>query len=451
MSSSVLRMAPQSARQARLLRLANQLARDKTPGAPSAEADKLLWVRSHARREADQRLSREEEALRVKMLPHKVGMNAVANHGPAGGENLFHFRDYPMFPGEYVPPDHNTLSSVKDNLRADLTAQSVKTAWQRVSRGRFFASTSAFYDSVDGLDENQLGDIVHALFPDLTHTESRSLIRRILETISAPVQTASRSLAGTVAAESLGLDQAPEHYTNFLQWMGRITSTKAFATEHSIHQFCRRAFNKRDVKTMFENYHVHSPESIRHLAADGYSHFYEVLKNYSSKIAGSDTRHQTGVRIDPREVDPKTGFSMGTGMMEDCEVICMIRPNRDGTGSVKIRGKPLAEFTRDRSWQMEVILAPLDEAGLSYKDFDIYFVDLLKGNLAPHASAKRMPLAAQFALSLAISKMMPITRIPLKKAGYLSADKRRPAGDHPGFLNGRTKQRVFRKRQAKGI
>uniref|UniRef100_A0A7S1Q8W2 Uncharacterized protein n=1 Tax=Neobodo designis TaxID=312471 RepID=A0A7S1Q8W2_NEODS len=448
-AAGMLRMAPTTARQARLLRLANTLSRRNAPGAPKSEADRLLWVRSHERKEQDTRLSTEEESIRARLLPTTVGNNAVSMHTRAGGENLYHFREYPMFPGEYVPPEHNVLASVRDSLRADLTAQSVKDAWMRVSGGNFFGSPQEFYASRDGLNEDQLADIVNALFPDLSTSEAQGMVRRILEAISSPSQTAHRTIAGTISADALGLDDSPGHYSNFLQWMSRISETKAFATEHSIYQFCRRAFNREDVVTMWHNYHVLSPDAVRRQSADGYSHFYSVLRDYSIKVKGTDTRHQRGVRIDPREVDPATGFSFGYGRFDRTELVCMLRPNREGRGTMTLKGKPIQEAFGGNAVWLEQILAPFDEARLNVNDFDVHFYAPNEKQARPEMPAREEAIAAQFGVANAITRAIPLTRIPLKKAGYLSFDRTTVPGDHPGFRDMKYKMRPFFKRARK--
>lgn len=439
-------LAPRSAQQARLFRLANRLARDKVPGAPTAEADKLLWAKAHERKLADERLSRDEEALKRRALPTAVGAHAPANHQTTSGDNLFHFREYPMYPGEYVPPQHNTLSSLRDELAADLSAQSLKTAWLKVSKnGSTFDTPEDYYSRVDGLEESQLSEIVHALFPSLNAAEAASLVRRTLETISKPSDNASRQLAESVSAEALGLDNAPGHYTNFLQWFGRITTSKAFQTENSIDQLCRRAFNKGDVRVMYENYNLLSPEALNRMKADGYSHYYTVLRDYATKVAGRDTRHQIGVRIDPPEIDPETGFSFGVGSTFQIEMRCYLRQNTDATGEVCIQGKPWHVFFEDRSVDMETILSVFDEAGLNARDFDVYFYIAS----AMHENINRgyaLSTASSLALANAVSRMLPLTRIPLKKAGLLSMDRRKADEPHSGFLNGKERRRHFSKR-----
>ena len=434
---------PQTARHARLLRLADRLAREKVAGAPTNEADKVVWVNSHLRKCEDERLSQEEESLREQKMPLSVGEHSFVNHGQLQG-NLYHFRDYPMFPGEYVPAQHNTLSSLRDELRLDITSQSIKEAWMKVSGGAFFPSAQEFYHNMEGLDADQLGEIVGALFPQLDAHESHALVTKVLESISKPETSFARSLAQTITAEAVGLDDAPHHYTNFLEWMGRITETKAFRTEQAIFQFCRRKFNRRDVKEMYENYNLLSRNAIEADRADGYSHFYAVLKDYAVKIAAKDTRHQIGVRIDPPEVDLKTGFAFGYGACDYARVVAILRENRDGNGAMLANGKPLSDVFGNSSWLMERVLMSMDEAGLHYHDFDVYFVNEGKAN--PFLGDARFAQACQMALASAITKLMPLTRVPLKKAGVLSLDRRRKLGEHPGFLNQRAKRRPFRKR-----
>lgn len=137
-------MAPRSARQARLLRLANHLSSTGTPGVPRTDGERMVWVNSHIRSEVDKQLSQEEEAAREVLMPLGVGQNAIATHGQTSHGNLFQFREFPMYPGEYVPPQHNTLSSLRDELRMDLGAQSIKQAWMRVSGGTFFQSSNEY-------------------------------------------------------------------------------------------------------------------------------------------------------------------------------------------------------------------------------------------------------------------------------------------------------------------
>lgn len=446
--------APRNARHARLLRLANVLARDRVPGAPTGEADKYVWAASHARSLEDRRLSEDEERLRDRLLPLSVsgdkGAGASANSFVASGVdsengNLFHYRDYPMFPGEYIPAGHNTLASLRDELKADLTAQSLKDAWMRVSSGAFFDSPESFYGKVDGLDEDQLAEIVAALFPKLGAHESGALIRRVLESISKSSSAPSRRLASTVTAEALGLDNAPGHYTNFLEWMGRMTGTKAFATEHALFQFSRRKFNRRDVQLMWENYNLASPDALAEDRSDGYSHFHTLLKDFAIKVAGRDTRHQIGVRIDPQEIDPETGFAFGYGVQGECEAVCLLRENRDGTGEAFAHGRPLRTVLHDRSWIIEQVLWAFDEANVNCRDFDVYFIN--KGiEETPGDNAINFARACRLALARALSNMMPITRIKLKKAGLLTFDQTRPLGHHPNFLNNIGKRRVFKKR-----
>ena len=172
-------LSPKTARHARLFRLANSLGAEK--GVPQSDGERLTWVNAHVRRMQDIELSREEEALRERMMPLEVGDNAVVSNNQATHGNLFHFREYPMYPGEYVPAGHNTLSSLRDELRNDLTAQSLKEAWMRVSGGMHFRSVEDYYASVDGLDEEQLGEIVSALLPDLCKYEARALVMKVLD------------------------------------------------------------------------------------------------------------------------------------------------------------------------------------------------------------------------------------------------------------------------------
>lgn len=373
--------------------------------------------------------------------------NAFATPGGTndGNGNLFHFRDYPMFPGEYVPAGHNTLASLRDELKSDLTAQSLKDSWMRVTGGAFFDTPESFYGNVDGLDEQQLADVVAALFPKLGPHESNALIRRVLESVSKSSSAAARRLSSTVTAEALGLDNAPQHYSNFLEWMGRMTGTKAFTTEHAIFQFSRRKFNRGDVQHMWENYNLASPDALAEDRADGYSHFYTVLKDFAIKVAGRDTRHQRGVRIDPQEIDPETGFAFGEGFQADCSVMCLMRENRDGTGEIFSQGRPLRTALLDYPWMMEHVLWAFDEAGVKINDFDVYFI-----NNTPHdhpgTNAQNVGRAMRLASARALSNLMPISRIRLKKAGLLTHDPSSPKGDHGGFLNQAEKRRKFTKR-----
>lgn len=54
--------------------------------------------------------------------------------------------------------------------------------------------------------------------------------------------------------------------------------------------------------------------------------------------------------------------------------------------------------------------------------------------------------ACRMAVANAIAKQLPITRIPMKKAGLLSVDRRRELGQHPGYLDGKRIKRPFSKR-----
>lgn len=437
-------LSPRTARHARLYRLANKLARQKTPGAPTAEADKLLWVNSHVQRDADRRLSAEEERLRQPLMPLGVTEGSLATHGQESYGNLFHFRDFPMFPGEHVPAQHNAMSSLRSELSADLAAQSLKAAWMRVSGGRFFASSADYYSRAEGADDQQLGDVVNALFPALSAVEATALVRKFLEALSKPDSTAARRLSRSITAEAVGLDKSPGHYTNFMEWMGRMTDTKAFKTEHCIFQFCRRKFNHYDVRVMNENYRLMSAETLQRERSDSYSHFHAVLKDFSIKVNSTDSRHQIGVRIDPAEVDLRTGCSFGAGRQDYFKATAVLRENRDHTGSITVDGRPLHVALRDASWDMEQVLMPFDEAALDAADFDLSLIT--EGRRAPDYDPAVTVPALRMATAQAISKMLPITRIPLKKSGVLSMDRTREVGEHPGFLDGKLKRRRFFKR-----
>ncbi|KAL7698020.1 hypothetical protein N2W54_002377 [Lotmaria passim] len=437
-------LSPKTARHARLFRLANSLGAEK--GVPQSDGERLTWVNAHVRRMQDIELSREEEALRERMMPLEVGDNAVVSNNQATHGNLFHFREYPMYPGEYVPAGHNTLSSLRDELRNDLTAQSLKEAWMRVSGGMHFRSVEDYYASVDGLDEEQLGEIVSALLPDLCKYEARALVMKVLESLSKPSDSPSRQLSRTITADAVGLDNAPGHYTNFLEWMGRMTETKAFKTEHALFEFSRRKFNREDVRMMFENYNLMSKAALEADSADSYSHFHTVLQDFSRKVAGEDTRHQIGVRIDPAEVDPETGIAVGHGRADGEKYIftALIRENRDRNGSVTLLGKPLSVAFDDKSWLMEMVLMPFDEAKLDYRDFDVNIVS--EGKAMPSIANEIAAFACRMSVANAITKLLPLTRIPLKKSGLLSVDRRREPGQFPGYVDGKKNKRKFAKR-----
>ncbi|AAZ13076.1 ribosomal protein S9/S16, putative [Trypanosoma equiperdum] len=439
-------LSPRTARHARLFRLAGKLADSGSPGVPKSDGERLVWVNSHVRRDKDISLSQEEERIRELMMPLEVGENSFAANGQATHGNLFYFREYPMYPGEYVPAEHNTLSSLRDELRLDLTAQSLKEAWMRVSGGVYFQSVDEYYASVDGLDAEQIGEVLAALFPELNCYEAQALVQRTLECISRPVSAASRQLSRTITAEAVGLDNAPGHYTNFLEWMGRLTETRAFKTEHALFEFSRRKFNRDDVRVMFENYRLMSKATLLADSADSYSHFYTVLKDFARKVAGEDSRHQIGVRIDEAEVDPETGIAVGRGCAdgEKYHFTALLRENRDHNGIITVMGKPLSLVLDNKAWLMEMVLMPFDEANLDYRDFDVHIVS--EGHAMPSIANEIAAFALRMAVANALVKLIPLTRIPLKKSGLLSVDRRRERGQFPGYLDGKKVKRRFAKR-----
>nr|CCC92092.1 conserved hypothetical protein [Trypanosoma congolense IL3000] len=442
-------LSPRTARHARLFRLASKLAASPAgaaAGVPKTDGERLVWVNSHVRRDKDIALSHEEERLREQLMPLDVGENSFAVSGQATHGNLFHFREYPMYPGEYVPAEHNTLSSLRDELRLDLTAQSLKEAWMRVSGGVYFQTVEDYYASVDGLDAEQIGEVLAALFPELGRHEAQALVQRTLECISKPISTASRQLSRTITADAVGLDNAPGHYTNFLEWLGRMTETRAFKTEHALFEFSRRKFNRDDVRVMFENYRLMSKATLLADSADSYSHFYTVLKDFARKVAGEDSRHQIGVRIDEAEVDPETGIAVGRGCAdgEKYHFTALLRENRDHNGIITVMGKPLSLVLDNKSWLMEMVLMPFDEANLDYRDFDVHIVS--EGHAMPSIANDIAAFALRMAVANAIVKLIPLTRIPLKKSGLLSVDRRRERGQFPGYLDGKKVKRKFAKR-----
>jgi len=411
-------------------------------------ADVMLWVRSHIQRLEDQTCSALEESV----LPWKEATNDSSGRtlgsyrsGTTSDASVFTFREFPMYPGEYIPAGHKSLASMRDNLTQDLLAQNIKTAWMSVTRGDHFASPGEFYRRADGLDESRLVDIVGALYPSLDVHDSRALIRKTLETISTDSNTLVRVLNRAVTAESVGLDNSPQHYTNFLEWMARLMDTVGFKTEHAISMFCRKKFNSYDARIMYENHLLMGNSYLSAARVDGYTHYYTILRDFIQKITAVDTRAQIGVRIDPPEMDPRTGLAIGWGLHKFLTVIAMVRENKDGTGSMYIHGEPLNVYMRDQSWWMELLLQPFDDAGVSYKDFDVY---LSSEMTVPRGDNQRLSRAGRIAIAMALTKLMPITRIHLKKAGLLSFSRKYPWGHKPGMrgFEGKNKKRFFKKR-----
>lgn len=436
-------LSPRSARHARLFRVAKKI---KSTNKSKSDGEILSWVNSHIKTQQDRGLSFLEESIREKQMPIQIGENAIIGGNQASHGNLFHFREYPMYPGEYIPAEHNSLSSLKDNLKKDLTTQSLKNAWIRVSGGMIFKSIEDYYSSTDGLDEEQIGEIVHATLPNLNRHEAKSLVNHIIESFSTISDTPHRKLCRSISSEAVGLGDSPGHYNDFIEWMGRMTETKAFKTEHALFEFSRRKFNKNDVRIMFENYRLLSKSTIESDRVDSYSHFYEVLKDFSRKIAGEDTRHQIGVRIDPAEVDLKTGIAVGKGMADGnkYQFTALIRENKNYNGSINIMGKPLSVAFDDKSWLMEMVLMPFDEAKLDVNDFDVSIIS--EGKAMPSIANEISAFGCRMAVANAIVKFLPTTRIALKKAGLLSVDRRREPGQFPGFLDGKKTKRKFSKR-----
>lgn len=436
-------LSPKSARHARLFRIAKKI---NVAGSPSSDGERLSWVNSHVRAAQDRELSRLEEYLREKQIPLHIGEDSIVSGKQATHGNLFHFREYPMYPGEYIPPEHNTLSSLRDSLQKDLTAQSIKNAWMRVSGEMTFKSIEDYYAGADGLDEEQVAEIVGATLPGLAKYEARALVTHILESVTSTSDSPHRQLCRTITADAVGLKDSPGHYRNFLEWMGKMTETRAFKTEHALFEFSRRKFNKNDVRLMFENYKLLSKAGLESARADSYSHFYEVLKDFSRKVSGEDTRHQIGVRIDSPEIDIKTGIAVGHGVADGLKYrfTALLRENRNKTGKIYLMGKPLSVAFDDKSWLMEMILMPFDEAKLEYNDFDVNIIS--EGKAMPSIANEIAAFACRMAVANAIAKLLPITRIPLKKAGLLSVDRRKEPGQFPGYLDGKRTKRKFAKR-----
>eukprot|EP00760_Papus_ankaliazontas_P018484 PhM_4_TR17510/c0_g1_i2/m.51081 len=428
-------------------------SKNKTVTAPPRPnlAEMMVQVRSHIQSQEDRKHSVLEEAARPW---HEVFGGAesrtLESYRTTSAEstedgNIFTFRSFPMYPGEYIPAGHDSLASLRDNLTEDLMAQNLKSAWMRVTKNMgHFDSTEEFYKRADGADEHRLMDIVCALFPAMSPDDARSLVRKVLEAISTESHSTVRVLNRTITAESLGLDNAPQHYTNFLEWMARLMDTVGFKTEHALFQFCRKKFNGYDARLMYENYLLMGRGFQEAARVDGYSHYHTLFRDYIAKITSADSRGQIGVRIDPTEVDLKTGIAVGWGVHKDYHVTALVRENVDGTGKMFVQGEPLNVVFKDQAWTMEMLLQPFDEAGLNFKDFDVYLsADFTVSG--PHTKQMTMGKAGRMAISMALTKMMPITRIALKKVGFLSFSRRRPWGTRPGYHN-KNKHRFFAKR-----
>ena len=453
-------MSPKSPQEALLRRIALErrdsnkslithiasVEQDKVARIAHMPADLMVWVRSHLKRDADRRFSDREEKLR----PWNEAMRSTAGKtlgshrsSPTDtDDNSFTMREFPMYPGEYIPSGHNSLATLRDELTLDLLAQNIKTSWMKITGGEFFQSMPEYYKRVDGLDEALLQDIVGAIYPNLDVHDTRALIRKVLETLSTDSNTVIRALSRTVTAECLGLDDAPQHYTNFLEWMSRMMDTVGFKTENAIYQFCRRKFNAYDVRLMYENYSMMGKNFLDAAKVDGYTHYYLIMKDYIRKLHSKDSRAQIGVRIDPVEYDPKTGFAYGWGFHNELFVYAHIRENISGTGEIVLHGEPVATYLGDQSWWLEYLLQPFDDAGLSFKDFDVQ----LKAELVhPRGDKNRLCRAGRIAIAMGLTKLMPITRIHLKKAGMLSFSKRRTWNEKPG-IKGKNSTRFFKKR-----
>ena len=169
-----------------------------------------------------------------------------------------------------------------------------------------------------------------------------------------------------------------------------------------------------------------------------------MFKDYYYKIASVDSRPQVGVRIDPQEIDEETGMSIGYGKQDYYNAICYLRENTNKEGSLTINGKPASVLIQDKAWWLEHLLWPFDEASLNYKDFDCSII--YTGQKEPEPELELLAPSCRMAIASAISKMFPVRRIPLKKAGLLTLDRRKEIGEHVGFLDKKIKRRKFRKR-----
>eukprot|EP01063_Lacrimia_lanifica_P022264 TRINITY_DN2990_c0_g1_i3.p2 TRINITY_DN2990_c0_g1~~TRINITY_DN2990_c0_g1_i3.p2 ORF type:complete len:242 (+),score=111.26 TRINITY_DN2990_c0_g1_i3:714-1439(+) len=148
---------------------------------------------------------------------------------------------------------------------------------------------------------------------------------------------------------------------------------------------------------------------------------YDLFKDYikwldeGGKDDGEEAERTKKIPIGERlVVDEKLQYAYGTGTHRHAEAICRIRENADGNGKMAVNGAvPISAF-RGHVHAVEALLQPFDECDLNVFDFDVD-IEAFCSSVFLQGSAGRM------AISNALVKLLPHTKVHLHNASFLYA------------------------------
>ncbi|KAJ9456742.1 hypothetical protein DIPPA_57496 [Diplonema papillatum] len=406
-----------SAQQARLLKAMRVLK------PRSSEMDLKIWMNNHLREKGDQEFSRIQEEAWEPYMPgstdHRSQKSATFSEVGRSRGGPVRQHSLPLFPGEY----HANPDDVQS-----LSVQNLKGLYSTVAReGEMFSKKHDLLLRIPSLDYEKIEELVSNLFPNMEREESNALLAKVVQSIQLGVDNEHVAEKKRIlTSEMLQLQGYPQTFTAMVEAIGRRKQSKAHKVSTAREEFYKNLNFKWE--------HLQSLRRNAHLLGDKYTNtvpdivdvVYDIYKDYIDwleKAEGkSGEESEEKIPISERQVnDEHLQYAYGTGYRRNSEAVCRLRENADGNGKMSTNGSvPIAHF-RGNVHAVEVLLQPFDECDLNVFDFDVD-IEVFVGS--QHAQAE----AARVAISNALVKMLPHTKVYLHMASFLYPDpvRRRP-------------------------
>eukprot|EP01059_Diplonema_ambulator_P007387 TRINITY_DN16858_c0_g1_i1.p1 TRINITY_DN16858_c0_g1~~TRINITY_DN16858_c0_g1_i1.p1 ORF type:complete len:448 (+),score=177.36 TRINITY_DN16858_c0_g1_i1:39-1346(+) len=383
----------------------------------ASEMDLRVWLNNHIREKEDQEFSRLQEKAWEPYMPG--GADHLAQKSPSfsvsssgrGGPVRQHSQ--PLFPGEY--------RANADDVQS-ISIQNLKTIYSSTAKARnMIASKHDLLLKIPSLDYEKLENLISNLFPNMEREETNALLAKVIESIQVQDKdvTAAKKYK-VMTAEMLQLQGYPQTFTAMMDAVARRQSSKVHKVIKAREQFFEKLnFKWHHLQQLRKNTHLMG-EKYTHSVSDVVDVVYDIYKDY---IEWLDKQHDDApdakVPITERlVVDEEIQFSYATGKVGRAEAVVRLRENADGNGKMSVNGAvPISHF-RGHVHAVEALLQPFDECDLNVFDFDVD-CEVYNGNTIIQGAAVRM------AISNALVKYLPHTKVYLNMAGFLHSGIRR--------------------------
>eukprot|EP01062_Namystynia_karyoxenos_P067318 TRINITY_DN61243_c0_g1_i1.p1 TRINITY_DN61243_c0_g1~~TRINITY_DN61243_c0_g1_i1.p1 ORF type:complete len:469 (+),score=132.67 TRINITY_DN61243_c0_g1_i1:115-1407(+) len=405
-----------NAQHARVLRAMRQLK----PRA--SEMELRVWLGKHIRERQDMQFSRDQEVAWAPYMPGAVGEKSgkVPRHkAPVTALQAGSSRPTPtpLFPGEVRAHEEDVRSITRQNVRN--LAESV------LEGSHQFRDQQDLLLRFPELDLENVQVLIGSLFPDMDAEDTNALARRFIEALQLdPLkQSNERKQFRMITADILQLQGYPQTFAAMMEAVGRRQESRMHKVIVAREQFFNRLeFKWSDLRAIRKNAQLIGKKFID-ATPDIVDVVYELYREY---IEQKKEVKEDANNVQPQQVhDQELQFAHATGYRQNSQAVCRIRENSDGNGRMSVNGSvPIAHF-RGRIHAVEMLLQPFDECDLNVFEFDVD-LEVFGGGDITQAEAMRV------ALSNALVKMLPHTRVYLNMASFLYPDPRQKPPIFPG-------------------